>query len=253
MAFIPVYYTDTLLQAYTDNFGAVTRLAPLSASADNYDLTLATLSAQNGETVRVFEISSTAAVNITGFVAPTVNTGKPYFVKNIGTQTITLVSASGSSISANRLNATPSGNYSLIAGGYAVIIYDAGVSQWVVGFQVSGNGFKIKVPGATEGAIVMLDLAWWSVHNTGYFDSTGTKTANAVDVYYRPGNTVPTQTYAGGTAAECASQPIEATRDELIQTNRNNPSIYFISSQANGVCCRFRKNEQGYGLNKRGA
>lgn len=254
MAFIPAFYTDTVLSAHVGSFGTARRMAVLSASTDNYDLSLATTSdLPNAETARVFEISASTAVNITGIVAPTANDGKPYFLKNIGTSTITLVGGSGSSSSANRFNVTPSGNYTLAAGGYAVLIYDAGVTQWVVGFQVSGNAFKLEIPGATEGAIVMLDNAWWSVHNTGFYDAATVKTANAVDVYYRLGVTVPTQTYAGATAAECASIPLEAGRDELVQIPRGNPSIYFIASVAPHVTLRFRKNEQGGGLNKRGA
>jgi len=96
----------------------------------------------------------------------------------------------------------------------------------------------------------MLDGAFWSVHNTGNYDNGGTKTANAVDVFYRYGATVPTATYASSSAAERASQPIESGRDEVIQVTRHNPSVYFLCSNSTSVTCRFRKNEQGQGMNR---
>lgn len=69
-------------------------------------------------------------------------------------------------------------------------------------------------------------------------------------MFYRYGSTVPTATYASSTAAEIASQPIESGRDEVIQATRTNPCVYFLCSNATSVTCRFRKNEQGAGLNR---
>jgi hypothetical protein len=251
MAFIPVFHVASALDAHRAKDGTTAQLTAISASQNNYDLGLATVVGPNNATSRVFELFATTAVNITGIVAPTSNDGKPYFLRvKDGSATITLVNASASSASANRFNATSGANVALAANGYAVLLYDSGVSQWTIGLSVPQNAFKLEVPGASEGAIVLFDGAFWSVHNTGYYDAAGTKTANAVDVFYRYGSTVPTATYASSTAAEIASQPIESGRDEVIQATRTNPCVYFLCSNATSVTCRFRKNEQGAGLNR---
>lgn len=250
MAFIPVYYVSTFPQSWKLAPNQIRRMDSLATSQNNYDLSIeSTTNGRNGETCTIFELISSAAINITGIVAPTAGTGTTILLYNAGASTITLKNASGSSSTANQMNVTAAADYSLTAGAWAVLHYDA-VSKWTVGTEVPSTVFKIEVPGASEGVITFFDCAWWSAHNTGYYDAAGTKTANAVDVYYRHGSTVPTQNYASSTAAEQASIPLASGLDELIQIKRNNPKLYWIATQSNGVTVRYRKNEQGGGLNR---
>lgn len=252
MAFIPLYYVSSSLDAWSGKYPYKVKKTILTANTDNYDLEVDTALDRNQTFPRVFEISSSAAFNLTGVVAPaTARQGVPYFLVNTGAFTITLINAA-TSTAANQFNVTLSGNYSLTAGSYVMIMYETVSAKWTVGLPVSQNAFTMELPAsATEGVLIAYDNAFWSAHNTGFYDAAGTKTANAVDVFYRYGNVAPVLLYASSTAAERESIPLEPGRDEIIQVPRSYPIIYWLSTNTvGGPTIRFRKNEQGYGLNK---
>lgn len=244
MAFIPTYYPSTFPAAFRRGSGYAEKDMPtLSASQNDYSLALST-TLDNGATVRLFNLHATTAIDITSIVAGAANT-IIILSASASSATITLKNASGSGTAANRLAATTGADVSLTAGTKAVLRYDGGASRWVIAQSMNSSGFKLEVPGNTEGNIVLLDQAWWNMYHTGNRNNAGTKTAATGDVFYAYGLTVPaTLTYVTND-----SLPLVSLQTDRVQTPRSSPGIYLISSAATAVTVRFSKIETGYGLN----
>lgn len=79
----------------------------------------------------VFRIASDAARNITGLVAT--SDGDARLILNVGSFDITLKHQSASSSAANRFIAVGASDYTLAAGGSAVVVYDSTSGGWRVG------------------------------------------------------------------------------------------------------------------------
>lgn len=247
MAFIPVYYPTSFLASYAlaQDYG-VKQLGELATSQNNYDIGVDATQI-NGQVYGTFRINCTSASNITGIVAPT-NTSKIIILQNVGTATATLKNASGSSSAANRMNATSGADVSLTAGSSVILIYDSAATAWTIGTEIASNSFKLAIPGNTEGLITLLPPWFYSAKNTG-LDTSGS-TVSGVVIYYRYGVTAPTASYAANTAATRESVPITASVDEIIQTKRSNPGIYWLCSSSTATVLEVRINEQGRGMSR---
>lgn len=249
MAFIPCYYVSTFPQCWKLAPNQIRRMDSISTSQNNYDLSIeSTTNGRNGEVCTIFELVASTAVNITGIVAPTAGTGTIILLYNAGSSTITLKNASASSAAANRMNVTAGADYSLTAGAWAVLHYDA-AGAWTVGTEVPQNSFKLAAPGSTEGVILFFDNNWWKVKHLSK-DATGT--GATTDVFYRYGSTVPTADYTSTTAATRASIVLASGAEDIIQVKRNIPNVYFLTNSATAVVLRFAKFDQGSGYNRQG-
>ena len=257
MAFIPLYCTDSLIDSDASYLQSALRTpAPFAVSQNDLDLGLNTAiptTQPQNTAIQVIDLFASAAINITGILAPVPETARAIFLRVLpNSSTITLVDASASSAAANRMEATSGANVALAAGQWTLLLYDIVTNVWVIAEKVETAGFKIELPASvTEGVTIALGGAFYSAHNTGNYDAAGTKTANAVDAYYAYGVVSPTVNYASSTALERKSQPLESGRDEIIQTRRGNPFMSWVSSNTTGgPTIRFRINEQGQGMNK---
>jgi hypothetical protein len=188
----------------------------------------------------IAELRASAALNITGIVAP--SAAKVLILYNRSAYTITLKDASASSAAANRILGI-SGDFALVAGAFVPLFYDTVQSRWIVSTVVNRSGFKIDVD-STDGAVVMLDARFWSALNTAL---SAAEAARTEAVFYRYGLLVPTASYASDTAAKRASLPIQTNGDEVLHQPRGTLAT-FLLADANDVVMSFRSNEAGLGL-----
>lgn len=106
-------------------FMSVTVVSPTALAANTNDYAPATIQA-----AAVLRISSTGAVDLTGIVAA--STAHAKLLINVGTFTITLKHASGSSSAANRFRCPGAADYSLTQSNTVWIWYDATSTVWQV-------------------------------------------------------------------------------------------------------------------------
>ncbi len=105
----------------SDVSNTVSTKSQVSADQNNYSL----------GTGDVFRISSDAARSFTGFVAT--SDGDARLLVNVGSFDITLKHQSTSSTAGNRLLCVSAADYTLSAGGSAVLLYDSTSGAWRVG------------------------------------------------------------------------------------------------------------------------
>jgi hypothetical protein len=113
--------TGTVTIAHSDVGNAPETLTQFTAAQNN-------LSLGTGGIVR---ISSSAAVNITGFAAT--SGGDARMLSNVGSFAITLKHSDAASTAANRILCVGNADVVIAAGGSAVVYYDATDSRWRVG------------------------------------------------------------------------------------------------------------------------
>lgn len=106
---------------HNDVNNALTTLATLSASQNNYDL----------GTGGIIRISATTAVNITGFIATT--SGDARLLSNVGAATITLKHNSGDSSAGNKILCVNAEDFAIEAGGSCAVYYDGVDNVWRAG------------------------------------------------------------------------------------------------------------------------
>ncbi len=106
-------------------FMAATVITPSSLTVNTNDYAPTSLQA-----AAVLRVSATGAVDLTGLVAAATPHAK--LLINVGTQTITLKTASGSSAAANRWRCPGAVDFSLTAGTAVWIFYDLASTVWQV-------------------------------------------------------------------------------------------------------------------------
>lgn len=256
MAFVPLYCVNDLIDSIA-SFLQSSTIQPevFSASQNDLDLglNLAIPSTQpQRTTIKTVELRASTAINFTGLLAPVPETNRAIFLKNVSPNAITLVNASGSSAAANRFNATTGGDVVLAENQWALLLYDVVDNSWVIAQKVAADCFKLMLPSnASLGYIVALNGAYWRLNNTGFYDNAGTKTANAIDVYYRHGTVIPTVVagYNSNSDALKESIPLPPSTsafcsEDLLQVNRNNPFIYFVSGNTTPLTIKFKRDLQ---------
>lgn len=231
-----VYHVSGVLAAQDGETSVVTP-SVLTASTNDWSLI-----PSSGDST-LFHVQASAAIDVTGIVAPAAV--KCILLYNKGAFTVTLKHQNAGSAAANRIVGLGSADYALTAGGYAVLVYDVGASRWVVSQEVPRSGFKIGVDG-TDGAIVVLDRRFWSCRNSGY-DTTDT--ANSEELFYRYGLVVPTASYLANSAATRESLPIDVGSDEVIKPPRGTNGVFLLADSGTLVAL-FRPNESGQGFNR---
>ncbi|MCZ7644350.1 MAG: hypothetical protein M5U26_03560 [Planctomycetota bacterium] len=176
--------------------------AELSASQNDYDLDLA-----GGETAfdrTRFDLRASAAINITGIVAPAA--GQTIVLRNVGENTITLKHQSGSSSAANRIITTDAGDLALAAGAWVPLVYDGTAQRWVAAASRPKSGFRMDVGStATAWVVLLLGNVSWTLKHLS-IDAAGA--AQSDTVWYRKGVLVPGTSHAVDTAQRQASFPI---------------------------------------------
>jgi len=119
-------------------------------------------------------------------------------------------------------------------------------SAWHAGsVELPASGGKIMM--AAEGVIILLDSRFWSVYNTGYYDSGGTDTANAVDAWVRTSIAAaadaPNLTYAASDGPGRASIPVNVGQERLFRPpsdiatgyNLTKPGFYLYIKPKSGT------------------
>jgi hypothetical protein len=113
--------TGTVTLAHSDIGNSPSTLTQFTASQNN-------LSLGSGGIIR---ISSSAAVNVTGFAAT--SAGDARLLSNVGTFAITLKHSDSASTANNRILCIGNADVQIEAGGSAVVYYDGTDSRWRVG------------------------------------------------------------------------------------------------------------------------
>lgn len=217
----------------------------LAASQNNYDLGLS-------DGAVVYDIRASAAINITGIVAPNPAAFQCIALRNVGENTITLKDASGSSTAANRLlgfsAALASADVALAAGAWVPLIYDTAQSRWVIGVPIPRMGARLVVVTAS-GAWLLLNGAFFSLKHMSYEHDGAT--ANAGMLAYRYGVSPPViADLTGDSAQKRESLPIVNGQDEVIQIPVGTLGMRLLPASGTDLSVALRKNENGFGLNR---
>ena len=104
---------------------AVQTMTQLTANTDNYNPT-------GWPLARVIRLSSSIAINLTGWQAPNPDVAQALQVLNTGAQTITFKHASASSTAANQFRGTGLADVALTAGGGLDLWRDPALQVWWV-------------------------------------------------------------------------------------------------------------------------
>lgn len=195
----------------------------------------------------IVEISSDAARNLTGIVAPSAAAVRILY--NRGSYTITL-KHNATSTAANRFTCPGAADFSLTAGAWVPMLYDTVSARWIVSTEVPRSGFKLAVNKAANcGVYVMLDRRWWNVKHLA-LEADGT-TVVSVAVWARKGVAIPTADYAGNSAATRQSRPILPSEEILEQLKPGEAGVWLLAGAVATDCAvRFLPNEVGGGLNR---
>lgn len=248
MAAIDVYHVANAFGdlANPDRLADAT-MDQIAASTNDYDLLLET--GQKNASSVVVHISSAAAINLTGILAPTAAANRMVLLHNAGLYTITLKHQSGSSSADNRMTSVTGADVSLVAGGYAVLVWDDATTEWIISREVPRSGFKKDIP--ADGAIVVLNRQWWNLFHTGQ-NASGACTDS---VFYRKGVTAGAVDYHDdeAVAADQESLPIQNGKEVNLQAKRDESGLqcfFFKPTGANAVSLAFRPTDLGSGLNR---
>lgn len=220
---LKVFFLDDEPRAFWNLRKRTAPHAEYSSAQNNLDLDL--------DNYDVFDLLATAAFDLTGIVAPS-SGQRRIILRNVGTATITLKNASGSSTAANRFldtRATPA-DYTLAAGDFVVLVYDAASARWLVGQKMNRTGFKKELP--AEGAIIVLNGKEW---NFEHLSTNKAGAASTGDIFYRKGLSAPSADYGDDDAATDEATQILASGEvkcDRVQADTEGHAMYFVPSAA---------------------